>query len=306
MIKSSIFLRVLKLGGLRLMSRLEKYDYKKLTADGFVQISEDVAGDMLQTIDFPRERMATQVRLGFSWLLSGFPTIEVGNKLAASFASTSLTEEAVERVARPWKCFLVRVPAGILGAADCFKLLLENEPGGNWGFRTLTYVGDVGAGSVIELFKFSQLLDEPMPNSSHPFSEQDLSKIERSHLLINRIVIGALIEMDSPERKRAIKGGPRYPDGRNKRGEPASWNFKLTRPVKVDVREAVRDYVDGTRHGKLSLQHLVRGHHKMQRCGQGGSERRWIHVEPYWRGPEDAPIALRSHILGDRGDASIH
>ena len=27
------------------------------------------------------------------------------------------------------------------------------------------------------------------------------------------------------------------------------------------------------------------------------ADRRWIHVEPYWRGPEDAPIALRSHKL---------
>ena len=27
-----------------------------------------------------------------------------------------------------------------------------------------------------------------------------------------------------------------------------------------------------------------------------------MHIEPYWRGPEDAPIAVRSHILkGGKG-----
>ncbi len=29
----------------------------------------------------------------------------------------------------------------------------------------------------------------------------------------------------------------------------------------------------------------------------GQTERRFMHIEPYWRGREDAPIAVRPHIL---------
>jgi len=243
---------------------------------------------------------------GFSWVSCSFPTVEVGHKLAASLASTVLSEELINQVASPWPCFMIRVPAGVLGVGECWEIIDTTYLGEKHAkVRTLTCVNTGGASgcvaasgvhpSVSDLLTESNLLNNPgdvIPNL-------DLPRLERIYLLMNRIVCGVLVEMDSPEKKRAISKGPKYASGLDRHGLPANWNFKLTRPVKVDVREAVRDYVDGTRRGKLSLQHLVRGHHKMQRCGQGGSERKWIHVEPYWRGPEDAPIALRSHTLGD-------
>lgn len=34
------------------------------------------------------------------------------------------------------------------------------------------------------------------------------------------------------------------------------------------------------------------------RHGTGGLLRKWIHVEPYWRGGEDAPIAVKTHKVG--------
>lgn len=49
----------------------------------------------------------------------------------------------------------------------------------------------------------------------------------------------------------------------------------------------------GTREASAS-----RGHHKRQAHGTGGLLRKWIHVEPYWRGGEDAPIAVKTHKVG--------
>lgn len=72
---------------------------------------------------------------------------------------------------------------------------------------------------------------------------------------------------------------------------------RLTRDVKVDCRQHVRDYIRGASDRTLSVQHMVRGHWKMQKHGEGGAQRKFIHVEPYWRGPDDAPIALRNHVL---------
>jgi hypothetical protein len=62
------------------------------------------------------------------------------------------------------------------------------------------------------------------------------------------------------------------------------------------------DYVDGIHAAYMvvrrippSVQCLVRGHWKRQPCGHELQDRKWIQIEPYWRGPEDAPIAVRSH-----------
>jgi len=62
------------------------------------------------------------------------------------------------------------------------------------------------------------------------------------------------------------------------------------------MRKAVVEY--GKHGGKSpTVQCVVAGHWKMQPCGPGGSERKRIFIEPYWRGPEDAPIAIRPHVL---------
>ncbi len=65
----------------------------------------------------------------------------------------------------------------------------------------------------------------------------------------------------------------------------------LGREIKVDqnVIEAVRSF---SREGGSSpkVQCLVSGHWKRQQHGPGRSLRKLIHVEPYWRGPLDAPV----------------
>jgi hypothetical protein len=65
-------------------------------------------------------------------------------------------------------------------------------------------------------------------------------------------------------------------------------------PVKHDFREHVRSFARGER-DKLSVQSLISGHYKMQPYGPQRSLRKLIWLEPYWRGPEDAPIPIRPH-----------
>lgn len=112
-----------------------------------------------------------------------------------------------------------------------------------------------------------------------------------------RLLLGVVLELTehrpSEEHRRA---GTRTTK-RNSLGEPVAWTYTLTRDVKVDCRQAVRDYVEGRRSSAPSVQCLVRGHWKRQAHGPARSLRKFIFVEPYWRGPEDAPIATRSHIL---------
>jgi hypothetical protein len=45
----------------------------------------------------------------------------------------------------------------------------------------------------------------------------------------------------------------------------------------------------------LMVRTRVAGHWKRQVCGKGRSDRKFIHVEPYWRGPDGAVIATTRH-----------
>lgn len=90
-----------------------------------------------------------------------------------------------------------------------------------------------------------------------------------------------------------------------RKGEPQLWNFQLTRPVNVDCREEVRAWARSDTAGDprtLTVRSHVRGHYKRQPHGPRSSLRKWIYVPPHQRGPDDAPLAVRIHKLGDDGD----
>jgi hypothetical protein len=115
--------------------------------------------------------------------------------------------------------------------------------------------------------------------------------------LICRYVVGVCLEMVSYRESNSFGTGTQ-PIKTNRRGEPECRVFTLRRDVKVDCRDAVRSYCRGVSPNAPSVQSLVRGHWKRQAHGPGYEQRKFIFVEPYWRGPEDGPIAMRAHSLG--------
>lgn len=119
--------------------------------------------------------------------------------------------------------------------------------------------------------------------------------------MLLRFVLGCLLELDAERGSIAkVRGVARGKFARKiarKQREPSAWIFKLTRSVRVDCRAFVCEASQRGEHLAKTVQSLVRGHWKNQPYGPGGSGRKFIHIEPYWRGPEDAPIAVRSHIL---------
>lgn len=117
---------------------------------------------------------------------------------------------------------------------------------------------------------------------------------------LRRGVLGVAATLSVPDTQRDLRAKERKARASNAareaRGEPTSWTYVLGGNVRVDVRSAVRDYVE--RGGSPpSVQSLVRGHWKRQPHGPELSLRKWIHVEPYWRGPEDAPIVAARRTL---------
>ena len=54
-------------------------------------------------------------------------------------------------------------------------------------------------------------------------------------------------------------------------------------------------YSEGGRH--LTVRSLVSGHWRNQVCGAGGLDRKTIWIEPFWRGPEAAPLTEKRAVV---------
>ena len=250
----------------------------------------------------PRAQDATSIlspSMALAWAENAFATVEPSHKLAASLMCTSISTEDASELVLPWRCFCIIIPDGLFpGApreipaeivvlqsrADRFRAIM-------WSPSGLTY-DDVD--SIADFAKY-ELDPTTLEYAGCSDAAVDSQFEARLALLLGRLVVGVVVEMQSKSACEFVSRTPTVP--REKRGEPKAWVFKLCRPVKLDVRDVVRSYAQRGTHSPPSVQTLVRGHHKRQRHGPNNSLVKYIHVEPYWRGPEDAPIAVYSRKL---------
>jgi hypothetical protein len=240
------------------------------------------------------------VSLGCHWARSAFATVVLGHKLAASFCATTIPKEHVPDVSLPWPCFRIRVPENVLNISSIWIWRgtaqdLKNE-GNEDGLCSLSYNDkknslstswnkSLGDHSDFENIEF-QKLGNGLRNSN------DIN-IERETLLCHRLTIGVCLELATHRCSHEID---KQRKNRRTSSEPTVWTYTLGRNVKVDARPYVAAFLRGDLRS-VNVQSLVRGHYKMQAFGPQLSDRRLIHIEPYWRGPEDAPIVVRGHIL---------
>jgi hypothetical protein len=131
----------------------------------------------------------------------------------------------------------------------------------------------------------------------HPFEDLD----RRAFVLVSRLVCGVCLAMSDPDNIKPPKESKTSSSHKeDPRDPPVLRTYQLGKPIKLDFRPAIESYLNGTRKGGVpEVQTLVRGHWKMQTYGPHNSLRKAIHVSPYWRGPEDGPINVRDHVLGE-------
>lgn len=257
-----------------------------------------------------------QVATLLEWLGCGFPTLEPSETLAASMMATSIGD--VDALDLPWPCFAIRIPGrmltidGPLGPSIAEHAFVRTLPSGGINVSLEAHVTSDGGPFRLNTFHpastIAGLLRDPEAFGERidPYADDRVEALDyseadhRSLRLLGRLVVGCLLELatlPSRPRPRAVKLSERIGGA----GAPKLCAYQLTRPVRVDCRAMVAEYVKGG--GKSPLvRSMVRGHWKRQPCGPRGELRKWLHVEPYWRGPEDAPIAVRPHVI--RGDAT--
>lgn len=189
-----------------------------------------------------------------------------------------------------------RTPSTVQEVRQCFAVLASAATCTLWSVRHT--IADLGDFQRFDDADIENMRIEELRNLAHALETTDVD--ERNIAMLARLFANVCLFMtESGMSKRIGKahGTPTpaaSPRTLRRCPPPQARVFQLTTPVRHDFREVVVDYLRGGG-TPPSVQGVVAGHHKMQAIGQGRTGRKRIYVEPYWRGPEDAPIALRPH-----------
>lgn len=269
------------------------------------------------------------------WADLAFPRIQTSHSYAALLMSTTISAKEIAHVEAPWPGFLVEVPQGLLPLNLNGKETSITRVHVLSHFLPRTVVDEKWValwmtGPGVEILRVGRLDEIALPRTKRTVSRTELVEVdaprvderdaplddesgdfdafwsgydseaeERVAVLASRLVIGACIAMTDPTsvRERPVKIDPSVsPLARRLHKRPISRVFTVGEPIERDFRPAVAAYLGGER-DSLKVQSLVAGHHKRQACGPNGADRKWVFIQPYWRGPEAAPILVREHVL---------
>jgi hypothetical protein len=256
---------------------------------------------------------------GYRWADAGFPVVKISPKFAAASMCTSALPEVLDDMKPPWRGFVVEMPREpVLYQFDTNEIprpvahilvlwsdnVQDNKPelvDCNW---SMMLISDVGGISTHRLHSRSRNLcslykeaDSPLP-----WVKMD-NKDDQSLMLAGRIVVSAICSLTNAEvvERPNREAHERWEHSKRRRftDEPEARIYQITAPVKLGLVGIVRDYQIGQlgKSWKLTVQMMVVGHHKMQVHGKNRLDRKKIWIQPYWRGPSDAPIAVRPHLL---------
>jgi hypothetical protein len=262
-----------------------------------------------------------QISAASRWVDGGCRSIVTTQEYFAAMAATKVAEEAGAELRIPWPTFLVEVPPGLLVSSDDteYRYIVVSHhrgvtmrlPDGGDERRDFCWLGlfpaaMVDGQPVLHSFSYGTLLDslevddrltvdEVLNPLGVPLAEADGDRA--IILMAKRAAIGLLLTMQHTANFKA-KSYTSVTRGSFRDSPPPHRVIFIGKPLKVDCSGPVREAASGRRSTAPSVQTLVRGHMKRQVVGLGRRGRKVIWVEPYWRGPEDAPILARPYSVG--------
>jgi len=246
------------------------------------------------------------------WYDQGLSQIVIGHRYAAALLATRASA-VVADVRPPWRAFWIELPRGLLFATTLdgreeipligVLVLYQND---RWSYLALTTswvtLWRIG---VADLFEDADGPEDPTTETSAIFDAFAIERTtldERTQKLVQRLVANVCLAMSDPGNLKCLT--KENAGGKSKRNSetPLLRTYQLGKTPTIDLRAAVREYVKTGRLGVLAVQVLVAGHWKRQAYGPGRIDRKVIWIEPYWRGPEDAPVLPRARSLRGEGD----
>lgn len=248
------------------------------------------------------------------WADQAFPVVTMGEKFCAALMATKIPEEMLEEIEAPWHAFMIEVPGNMLSVFDpdsmrrtsimrifVHKTIDVDEP---WRWVAMgkdgQHVWRIGSAlNLVTPVQFRNREKVSYEVNSDDF-ENDLHRDERLYVLVGRLVLNACLVLADPDQVKRLGSSHKRHEAREGRrpGPPEQRVFQIGRPINLDCRDAIREYVEGERSMReLKIQSLVRGYWRQQPHGPKLSLRRKQWILPFWRGPADAPILVRPHVI---------
>jgi hypothetical protein len=258
------------------------------------------------------------------WVNSGNNTFKISHDLAASLILTEPPKKSPP-LRLPHKALFVEIPPELIPSP--FELsewdwvtslflceeVRENEDGstrtmiaiesrGKGTGHSASYVWPAAdTGEAVERAFREQFENGTMTVTGGALGSS-LEHMQKCNVLCLRFVQNLLSWLDcsgSPPKRQAIPAVKR--SSAKKHGWPTVWLVGGAVKISKELKDAAADmaYLQAdsatTKEGwKLRMQHVVRGHWKLQSHGPKGSLRKKVWLEPYMRGP-DGKVAW-SHV----------
>lgn len=230
------------------------------------------------------------------WAKHSFPTFNLMPDFFDAIGATDFGDPTDEQMHMPFPAFLLTVPQSSrlptskmlvyrlnTGQSDSYRVSLL---GANIQYSWPATLSRKQASAYI-----NEGLDAGITNESERTADEQMVRyIRASFTLLNNVLTYIEAAGVLPDEKRR-RGVPAAPVERVNKKRPI---FDVGRCIKLDgrLREHLRTADASDAKWKLAHRHVVRGHWKGQPCGPGRTQRKRIWVEPFWRGPENAAVAL--------------
>ena len=249
------------------------------------------------------------------WFASGAPRVRLSAAQAASLMLTDLPRDFVDaELHQPWPAFIVDLPENLVPIGDgsdwakrvlVHRVRMSNRDCLWWMMVQGNATGfSVGRRSLYDLQNEDELRGEAADDGGVVvvlgcLRTQTTRESFARFAAVAKLIAGICYKLQEkpPAPIRAQGGGAIR---RRPGGPPQTTEIKLGFPVKVDFSNLVRGHLLGHVKRLAKVQWLVRGHWRNQVCGPQRAMRRMTWIEPFWKGPIDAPILVRDYIVKDR------
>jgi len=267
----------------------------------------------MQVLSFPDRVLRNANTCLREWGRHGAQSVIMPDTYAAALMATDAAAAITPETRLPWPAFEIVLPPKLLvgndgsvmnvyvcetpsyvgpgpNGRDDYMVAYQDEQ--SWGyhsFRTLA--------QMVEPDAVSNSLSDYMIGPHDEDVELRVWKV------LGRLIGGVLLAIENARaesRTAYPHNPPRVRAG--KRPEMQANTYKLGRPLKLDLRPQIREYLEGVHRGGggvPSVRTLVRGHWKKQVHGVGRALRKNIVVAPYYRG--EGPTLIRATKLNPGG-----
>lgn len=266
---------------------------------------KEAEGDEDQTLFMLTEEGQIQCVWAAMWAHYGFPMVQLAShRYAAALMATSVPTGDIRP---PWPAFLLELPTGMFETEHAgatwplthvmFMTHTIEDLGEIWHFRATSCFGiNLWRRQPLDVLRKGSLDSD----DHHGAFDLELAKGDERRLgLLARLVLNTCVAMTDSDNVRTIgKHRKASSEGHRRFGkEPELRTYRVGKPITLDVRPALQSYVTGEIRNSPTVQFLVRGHWRDQACGPKLSMRRPTWIQPYWKGPEEAPINVRAHVM---------